>query len=280
MNMKDKILNHRLSMIKCDNFKQLSEWLAKSLEMNDLCWPRYESETQTLGDDSTGGTNGELMAQIIRKTGMLTIESQEGLIETSTVAPAYVDFMATRNAELRDLIEIPMFGRAQQRAMVELFGPIKSMETIVKRLGKLWDQAIKGSIYKADGSIYIIRENGVLEPHETGRLIERTWADLYSSETGQLLAMSQSTYDLENSDIRQNVIKIPARGITPTHPDDFISGMANRPYLPTEPCGVASKKLLDHLEAQKNNMCTMVLMDICPGQIMPGGFCVWALINM
>lgn len=279
-------------MAQCKTFEELAEWLAVSLEMQDLCWPLYpEAELQSLGSDSSGGTDGSAMAQVIRTTGMISYESQEGLVEYGRVHPNYVKFVTTRNPEvlpaLASALNVPeehvpfvaIDSRTHQRAMIELYGPVKAMLNVVKRLVGLWERAIMGSVCMADGARYLVDSDGNLVPSLSGELPPRTWDDFYSAADGRLLVLSAETQRLEKVE-KANAFIMNTRGLRCMPPSEFLRAMHPHEYKDGIVCGQPSDELLAHLERRQNDMCSIVLADICPGAIMPGGLCVWALRHM
>lgn len=279
-------------MAQCRTFEELAEWLAASLEMRDLCWPlSLNAEFQSLGSDSSGGTDGSAMAQVIRTTGMISYESQEGLVEYGRVHPNYVRFITTRNPEVLPALAsalnvseehvpfVAIDSRTHQRAMIELYGPVKAMLNVVKRLVGLWGRAIMGSVCMADGARYLVDNDGNLAPSLSGELPPRTWDDFYSAADGRLLVLSAETQRLEKVETR-NAFVMNTRGLRCMPPSEFLRAMHHHEYEDGMVCGRPSDELLTHLGRRQNDMCSIAIEDICPGAIMPGGLCVWALQHM
>ncbi len=177
--------NHRKLYSNIKNYDDLLEWLAISLEHNDLNWPLYHPDNYfDLGSDSEGGTNGKSMADIVRITKCCTHDSQESLIKWDKEAPVqnYVNlfFSNTEASKIRTL--------SFQRSYISLFGEVNNIMKIISQgiemnlIGDSKNKLIKAFIWLPnDKKAKQVSDDGdLIKPSKNSYSL--TWCDWYSDE--------------------------------------------------------------------------------------------------
>jgi len=273
-----EMLAHRAKYKTVGTWDALCAWLAAALDHNDLCWSHYFGDLGGLGDDSTGGTNGAVMADIVRGTRLLTMQSQDSLVAWDATPPvqAYLDQkgLAYRAEDVRT--------RSFQRAFVQLYGDVG---TIKHMLAWLHESGIVGD---SDATpvralvevpslpvTQIMRDDGRLAPYDEDFFVV-TWEDFYSRD-GAMLIQSTASVGLEGrapGGVVQQTGHTAFGGGPAEELDGFMRSFQKHDNGEYPSC-TAGAQLRAQLARMQPRLGLLTLVDVNPMQRPMGGLCVW-----